>query len=317
MTSEATIPSAHVVVGLGEALFDRFPHRTILGGAPLNFAFHAHQILTLVGGEGVVASRIGSDEAGDQLIHELESLGMTSRHLQRDARRPTGDVIVDVGDDGETRFRITPDVAWDAMDFDARMVSLAGSCDAICFGTLAQRSPMARETIHRFLDHAHAALRVYDVNLRQNDYDESVIRASLQAATVVKLNDDELVKVCSLPGIKIRGHAPIACVQDLVKEFSLDLVALTRGARGTILVAPNQVVTSPVPSFSEHALADSVGAGDASCAGLICGLLHGWPLRKALTLSNMMGAFVASQTGATPRLSAQLDTTLRAMFASN
>jgi fructokinase len=293
------------VVGLGEALFDVFPDRRVLGGAPLNVAVHAHQLLKAVGGRGVVASRVGNDELGKQLIAELSRRGMTANYVQTDEERPTGQVFVTF-DGARHSFEIAKDSAWDALQVESSMAELAADCDAVCFGTLGQRSATARAAIGEFLNSAGAAVRLFDVNLRQHYFDAEVIRESCQAATAVKLNDEELPVVARLLGLEEAAETPDEAItlqaDRLRRAFDLEFVALTRGEHGTVLFTESGRFEAEPVRYPTDRNADSVGAGDACAAGLLVGRLLGWPAERQIWLANRAGAFVASVAGATPDL---------------
>ncbi|MGI9428962.1 MAG: carbohydrate kinase family protein [Bythopirellula sp.] len=301
-------PANLLIVGLGEALFDCFPERAILGGAPINFAVHANQLLQPLGGMVTVVSRIGKDDLGRQLLQEVTDQGLGLDYIQQDDRLPTGSVQVTLDATGQPTYEIAADVAWDYLASTKQTNELAARCQAVCFGTLAQRSPTSRQAIQNFLQAAGQALRVFDLNLRQEFFDGNVIEQSLQLANVVKLNQEELQLTCKLldldsaakPGNEIE-QAFIVC-----RTFELDAVALTRGDAGTLLFTRDRCIEGSVGNYPNSANADSVGAGDGCCAAFICGLLLGWPLESVLDLANRVGAFVASQPGATPELPAEL-----------
>ena len=288
-----------VIVGLGEALFDLLPSGRVLGGAPLNVAWHTHALLRGGTGQGVVASRLGSDELGDEIVAELASRGMATDYLQRDADHPTGTVNVTLRD-GQPTFEIVADVAWDYMEFTSRWSGLAGRATAVCFGTLAQRSAQSRATIEAFLDAAPGAVRLFDVNLRQQFFDRTLLEASCQQATIVKLNEEELPVLTKLLGLSAR--APADQLKQLQSRFGLDAVVFTRAERGTTLVLHDEVIAPPAVSYPAAANADAVGAGDACAAGILVGWSLGLPPARTAELANHLGAFVASRPGATPVL---------------
>lgn len=213
------------IVGLGEALFDIFPKSESLGGAPLNVAFHAHQL----GNHGVVASRIGDDELGRRVTRHLRARKMRADYLQIDTDRDTGTVNI-ILRDGEPSYEIVERVAWDEMHFDRRFAKLAENCDAVCFGTLAQRRSTSRQTVQRFVEKAELAVRLFDVNLRQDFFTGPTIEKSLKLANAAKLNTEELRIVGQL--LELSGETPIHQVQQLREQFELEFVALTRGAEG-------------------------------------------------------------------------------------
>jgi fructokinase len=295
------------VVGIGEALFDCFDDRQVLGGAPVNLVVHAHQLLSPEGGRALIVSRVGRDALGDNLIGELHSRGVVTGLIQRDPIRPTGYVEVQVRDSAQPEYYFPPDVAWDELALEQSLELLASNADAVCFGTLAQRSGTSRETIQRFLSIANQAVRLFDVNLRQTFFSADVIDKSLQLASVVKVNDEELPIVARLVRLEsMVSNDQDAIVDELCGRYELDLVALTRGPRGTVLYGDGVRVEGCCETTTNAQGADGVGAGDACCAGILYGILHRWSLQQTLELANKLGAFVASCQGATPLLPQEL-----------
>ena len=292
------------IVGLGEALFDVFPDGARLGGAPLNVAVHAHALGRKVGGQGVVVSRVGQDALGAEVIAALRERGMTTDYVQTDPDRPTGRVDVDLDLDGQPTYDIVPHVAWDVLQYDPDLDDLAQTCDAVCFGTLAQRDAQSRNAIYRFLDTARRAVRLFDVNLRGPQqhpfYDARVLERSCERATIVKLNEHELPIVADL--LNLRSDGLDGRVEALLKAYPLEMVVLTRGALGTTLYTKTKRVVGEPVSYPRVDGADSVGAGDACSAGVLVARVLRRPAEKIVALANHMGAFVASQPGATPAL---------------
>ncbi|MDP7013145.1 MAG: carbohydrate kinase [Verrucomicrobiota bacterium] len=288
--------SAPLIVGLGEALYDLLPSGPALGGAPLNAAVQSHQL----GNRAVVASRIGGDALGQALLDDLGKRGMDTAFIQRDPDAPTGTVEV-ILRNGEPEYDIIRDVAWDRLVWDEPLAGLAKRCDAVCFGSLGQRLEPARSTIRQFADAASQAVRLFDVNLRQDYFSAELLEAGCRAASIVKMNEAELATVAPLLGL---GQAePIPA---LLRRFDLDLFVLTRGRDGTVLHTGNAVVTGQPAPFKPEPDADSVGAGDACSAAILHGAVRRWPLKKTADLANRLGAFVASRKGATPPLPADL-----------
>jgi len=186
------------VVGLGELLWDMFPEGNQLGGAPANFAY----MTNLLGDTGVVASRIGDDDLGRAAMQRLERLRLGTSSVQRDPIHPTGVVKVDVDPTGQPTFQIAQNVAWDFFEWTPAWRSLAESADAVCFGSLAQRSSQSRQTIRAFLNAVRpGSTRVFDVNLRQSFYSAQVLEESSQLADIIKVNHDELPVVAKLLGL--------------------------------------------------------------------------------------------------------------------
>lgn len=280
------------VVGLGEVLWDLLPHGACLGGAPANFAY----ITTLMGDQGIVASRVGEDSRGIDALRRLEELGLDIDHVQTDGEHPTGTVNVEIDASGQPRFEIAQPVAWDHLQWTPGWQRLAETADAVCFGSLAQRSAASRQTIHRFLKAtAPGALKVFDVNLRQAFYSEKILAESMRLADVVKLNDDELPKVMSLHRLPHKDE--VSSAQRLIAEYELELVCITRGGKGSLLTCGKN--SSEHPGFKVQ-VADTVGSGDAFTAGLVHEYLHGASLDLMNEVANLVGAWVASEVGAMP-----------------
>jgi fructokinase len=280
------------VVGLGEVLWDLFPSGACLGGAPANFAY----IITLMGDRGTVASRVGQDSHGLEALRRLEELGLDIDHVQTDRDHPTGTVNVDVDGSGQPRFEIAQPVAWDHLQWTPDWRCLAETADAICFGSLAQRSPTSHETIRRFLQAASpGTLKIFDVNLRQSFYSQEILAASMKLADIVKLNNDELPKIMRLSRLPHKDE--LSSARRLIAEHELELVSITRGGRGSLLVSGTN--SSEHPGFKVH-VADTVGSGDAFTAGLVHEYLHGASLDLMNEVANLVGAWVASEVGAMP-----------------
>ena len=286
-----------IVVGVGEVLWDLLPERTCLGGAPANFAY----ITTLMGDQGIVASRVGEDSQGLDALRRMEELGLDIDHVQTDRERPTGTVKVELDGKGAARFEIAHPVAWDALEWTPDWQDLAENADAVCFGSLAQRSEESRATIRHFLRATlPGTLKVFDVNLRQAYYSHEVLAESMRLADIVKLNDEELPKIMSLA--KFPHKDELSSAQRLLSTYDLKLVCITRGGRGSLLVSDKLVRggdASEHPGFRVR-VADTVGSGDAFTAGLVHEYLHGASLDLMNEVANLVGAWVASEVGAMP-----------------
>lgn len=280
------------VVGLGEALWDILPSGRQIGGAPANFAYCSQ----LLGDCGMVASRIGDDDLGRELRQAIAERGLLVDHLQVDSSQPTGRVRVEVNGEGQPKFTIEEPAAWDFLGFTPEWRTLAESADAVCFGTLAQRSLQSLKTIQEFLRNTKpVALRIFDLNFRGRFYSSEIVEASLQRANVLKLNDSELPIAAEL--LRWRYTDPVDFCRQVVDRFSLKLVAITFGGRGSMLTDGLDVHRH---SGFEVNVADTVGAGDAFTAGMIHELLRGGSLATMNDTANRMGAWVATQHGGMP-----------------
>ncbi|MEA2736224.1 MAG: fructokinase [Humisphaera sp.] len=286
-------PRAVRAIGLGEVLWDLLPTGKQLGGAPANFSFHAQQL----GARSAVVSAVGRDAPGDEIFAQLGELGIDTQHVAVDDKHATGVVTVTLDSAGVPSYVIEPGAAWDFLPASPAWMDAARDADVVCFGSLAQRSPMSRETIRAFLRATpRDCLRIFDINLRQSFYDADVIRHSLQLANVLKINDQELPVVAKL--LDYAGNEAIV-VRRLIEDFSLRLIALTRGERGSTLVAleeTNGHLGLPAK------LVDTVGAGDAFTAAVAIGLLRGESLPRINHAANRLAAYVCSQAGATPAI---------------
>jgi fructokinase len=300
-------------VGIGEVLYDVFEDGTAtLGGAPLNFAVHVHQLASQFGvGYGTIVSCVNSDQRGYEILDSLDRLGISTRYIGRDSSHPTGSVSVFIRN-GEPCYQIEAGAAWDYMTDRPALKELAGKCDALCFGSLAQRSPVSRETIRNFLQNAPQAIRLYDVNLRQNTltgeagYTQEIVDYSCRAATIVKANQGELFTILDLLGIDSPADRTLAGIrrgmEQLLAHFPAQAVVITRGAEGTVVLkrdAKFDLSTPVTAAGTPH----PVGAGDACSAGILFGIALGWDLHSTMDLANRMGADVAAHPSATPPLS--------------
>ena len=283
------------VVGIGELLWDLLPDGSKLGGAPANFTYHS----CALGAEGRLISRVGTDPMGDEALARLSAIGVPVDCIERDAARPTGSVSVELERDGQPKYTIHENVAWDAITGEAHGGDVASKADAVCFGTLAQRSEISRNTIRRLVEAAPStALRILDVNLRSPFFSREVIETSLELANVVKLNETELPVVAEMLDLSGDERRQISSLAD---RFDLRCVAYTRGARGSLLWSAGEWSEMMAPIIQ---VADTIGAGDSFTAAMVLGLLARWPLEQIHTVAAELAAFVCTQTGGTPALPA-------------
>jgi fructokinase len=280
------------VVGLGEILWDILPSGPQLGGAPANFAYSSH----LLGDRGTVASRVGTDQLGKSTRETLQKAGISDQFLQSDDSQPTGTARVQVDSAGQPKFEITQPVAWDYLEWTKGWQDLAKSADAVCFGSLAQRSDKSRATILNFLSAApRTAMVIFDVNLRQQFFSAEIIWQSLQRANAMKLSHEEVPRLKQLLGVT--ENDDISFCRSLMQRFDVKLICITRGANGSLLCDGRDV--------HEHAgyrvkVENTVGAGDAFTAALVHEYLRQRTLAEMNDTANRMGAWVASQSAAMP-----------------
>ena len=283
-----------VIAAIGEVLWDVYPDAARFGGAPANFACHA----AALGADALMASAVGVDELGDRALGTLGRAGVQCETVARDREHDTGQVLVTLDSSGQATYRFAEDSAWDHLQWSAALESLAPRCDAVCFGTLGQRSPTSRATIQRFVSATPpGTLRMFDVNLRQHFFDRETIDSSLQIASAVKLNEEELPTVAEL--CRISAATPRQVLKKLVERYDLRLAALTCGGEGALLIAGGEEsACSAVPSN----VVDTVGAGDAFTATLVPDFLRGLPLAEVNQHANAVASFVCSQPGAVMKL---------------
>ncbi len=290
----------HLILGIGELLWDILPVGPQLGGAPANFAVMAGRL----GNHAVILSRIGRDDLGRQAIDRLDPLPVDTSCLQVDPVHETGKVTVSF-ENGQPKYTIHHPAPWDFLELSDDWVQLAERANAICFGSLAQRSIESSHTIQTLVaETSKACIRVFDVNLRSPFYSADVIQESLELATVLKISDEELPQVLGLLGLPENGEPARDWLrlgaEKLLSEFpALAMVAVTKGRHGSLLVRRND--------WREHpgfpvAVADTVGAGDVFTAAMTHYLLRGADLVTLNEAGNRWGAWAASQSGAMPAL---------------
>jgi len=281
------------IVSCGEVLWDMFPTGPVLGGAPLNFAYRVVNI----GHEGLVASAAGTDEAGSRLLSAMEELHLNTSLVQRNAH-PTGRVDIEFDAAKNPSYTIRSKVAYEFLRYDAALGEAVASSDCFCFSTLAQREPAFRETLRELLSRAAGRPVLYDVNLRVGCYEDATIRASLEEATLLKMNEEEaaeLGRICLG-----RGATALEVAEALTARHRLRACVVTLGPRGSCAVdASGRRVYSP--GFAVD-LVDPCGAGDSFAAGFVVSLLSGRSLAEACEFGNALGALTSAQNGATTPL---------------
>lgn len=291
------------IVGLGEILFDCLPTGKKLGGAPANFAYHVSQF----GLNGMAVSAIGDDADGKEIVELLADKPM-KKHLEI-VEQPTGTVQVTLDSRGIPQYDICLGVAYDNIPWTPAIEEIAKNSRAVCFGSLAQRTLVSRQTIHKFLDTMPeiGTLKVFDINLRQNWYSKEIIEDSLERCNVLKINDDEIVVVAELLGLgEVRQpseEAPLQIVdiedqcKELIKRYDLQMVILTCGAYGSYVITATAVNFEATP---ETKVADTVGAGDSFTGAFCAAILAGKPIVEAHQLAVAVSSFVCTQKGAMP-----------------
>lgn len=279
-----------MIIGIGECLFDTFTDGTKeLGGAPANFAYHAGQLMGM--DNALLISARGNDLNGTILETELDKRGL-QRIMPVIPDRPTGTVDVLPG----PSYVINEGVAYDVIPFTSEMDAVARKAAAVCFGSLAQRNETSRETIQHFLDATPCdCTKVFDINIRQHYYNREIVDNSLRKCNILKLNEDELPKVCMMFGIDIA--TPEECCRNIMSLWHIDTVIYTCGAVGSYVFTLEETSYMDSPKVQ---VANTVGAGDSFTATYCCALLLGMDIRKAHRLASEVSAFVCTQHGAMP-----------------
>lgn len=300
MAQEST---SHYVTGIGEALWDILPEGKKMGGAPANFAYHISQF----GLKSCVASAVGRDDLGTELQDQIDR-----QHLEAVIPAidyPTGTVNVQLDSSGIPTYDITEHTAWDNIPFTDRLEKLARHTQAVSFGSLAQRNPVSRDTIYRFLDAMPdnaESYKVFDINLRQHFYTKEIIDESIRRCNVLKINDDELLVLDSL--MHLTGDSFQAKCRALLNTYGLKILILTCGSRGSYVFTAGETSFMATPDVI---VADTVGAGDSFTATFVASLLRGKDIAEAHQLAVEVAAYVCSQPGAMPLLPDELTARLR------
>lgn len=287
-----------IVVGMGEALWDVLPEGKKIGGAPANFAYHVSQF----GLPGYVVSAVGDDALGKEILENFTSKGLNQ--LIAEVPYPTGTVQVEIDQAGIPQYDIKENVAWDNIPYTDSLEALAKRTKAVCFGSLAQRNVVSRDTINRFLDampQSDDSLVVFDVNLRQGFYNKEILCNSMSRCNILKINDEELVTVSRMfgyPGIDLQDKCWI-----LLGKYNLKMLILTCGINGSYVFTPGNVSFQPTPKVE---VADTVGAGDSFTAAFISSILKGRSVQEAHSRAVQTSAYVCTRKGAMPILPAEL-----------
>lgn len=288
----------NIVVGMGEALWDVLPEGKKIGGAPANFAYHIAQL----GWEGRVVSAVGNDKLGAEILENFNEKKLN--YLIEEVPYPTGIVLVELDNVGVPHYNIKENVAWDNIPFTPQLEELAKNTRAVCFGSLAQRNIVSRETINRFLDampDGEGQLKIFDINLRQDFYTKEVLCNSFRKCNILKINDEELVAISRMfgyPGIDLQDKCWI-----LLAKYNLKMLILTCGINGSYVFTPGEVSFVDTPKVE---VADTVGAGDSFTAAFCAGILKGMPITEAHRLAVKISAYVCTQNGAMPPVPEEL-----------
>ncbi len=284
------------VVGLGEALWDVLPEGKKLGGAPSNFAYHAAQM----GVKAIAVSALGDDKLGEETVAQLKEKQLN--YLMPRVPYPTGTVLVELDNEGIPTYDIKENVAWDNIPFNDDIRTVAQQTLAVCWGSLAQRNVVSRETIYKFLDATPTpCLKIFDINLRQNFYTKEIILESMKRCNVLKINDEELVligRMFGYAGLDMENKCWL-----ILGKYNLDMLVLTCGVNGSYVFTPGSMSYQETPRVE---VADTVGAGDSFTAAFCAAILQGKSIAEAHKLAVDVSAYVCTQNGAMPEIPASL-----------
>ncbi len=284
----------NLIIGIGEALWDILPEGKKMGGAPANFAYHVSQF----GLKSMVVSAVGNDRLGKEIIDNLSEKNLNM--LIEKVQYPTGIVQVELDNEGIPCYDIKENVAWDNIPFTDRLKEVAEKTTAVCFGSLAQRNVVSRETINKFLaliPDRKGIYKIFDINLRQGFYTKEILCRSMEQCNILKINDEELVTVSRLfgyPGIDLQDKCWI-----LLAKYNLEILILTCGVNGSYVFTPGNVSFVETPKVE---VADTVEAGDSFTAAFLSALLMKKTVREAHQLAVNVSAFVCTQNGAMPQI---------------
>lgn len=286
------------IIGVGEALWDVLPEGKKPGGAPANFAYHIGQF----GERSIAISALGEDKLAEETIKQLDAKEL--RYIMPRVPYPTGTVQVRLDNEGVPTYDIRENVAWDNIPLTDEMLAVARNARAICWGSLAQRNVVSRNTIYQLIKATPSdCLRIFDINLRQTFYTKEIIQESLKLCNILKINDEELVAIGRMygyPGLDIQDKCWL-----ILGKYDLDMLVLTCGINGSYVFTPGTMSFRETPKVD---VADTVGAGDSFTAAFCTAVLKGEPVAEAHRLAVEVSAFVCTQNGAMPPLPAHLCT---------
>lgn len=283
------------IAAVGEILWDIFPNGKKLGGAPANFTYYIKQL----GHYGTIISKIGRDVLGKEIIKSLHELNLSTNYIQVDPVHPTGTVDVILKSKSEPKYVIRENVAWDFIEMNNKLKIFSKEVDVVYFGSLAQRNPISRSTIINFLNSAKQdTLIVFDINLRRPFFTKEIIVDSLKLSSILKINDKELLLLRKLLDYRFDNNE-LDFLKLLIKRFKIDLICLTKGKSGSLLVTRNNYFLHP--GFKVK-VSDTVGSGDAFTAAMVIEFLNRKSLGEISEAANKLGSWVTSKFGATIKI---------------
>ncbi|HZL10503.1 MAG TPA: carbohydrate kinase [Prolixibacteraceae bacterium] len=283
------------IAAFGELLWDLLPTGKVLGGAPANFIYRVNSF----GDQGTLLSKVGNDKAGREAREALRKLGVSDENVQTDYEFPTGTVKIKIDSNGNPDFNIITDVAYDHIEINTEMIDAFSQADCVCFGTLVQRYGISKNTLRELIHESPEVVKFLDINLRKKCYTPVTVEDSLRMATILKTNDEELMIVKELLGLKNDSIKDLA--KEVIEKYDLEVLLCTLGRNGAFSLTPQDVFHYD-PGY-QISLGDTVGSGDAFSAGFVHYYINGSTIEEALRFGNAAGAMVATTTGATSPIS--------------
>jgi fructokinase len=282
------------IVCYGEVLFDVFPTHKKIGGAPLNVGLR----MASLGMDTQIISRIGQDEIGKELLDFVVENGVSTDYIQVDKTFATGEVLVKLNDKGSASYTINYPVAWDKIEANPEAKNAVANADALVFGSLVCRDTSSHQSLLALLN--SAKYKIFDVNLRAPFYTKELLSDLMNKADFIKFNDDELYEISEFLGSPF--HSLEQNIQFIAEKTNTQHICVTKGSHGAILFYNNQLFYN---SGYKITVADTVGAGDSFLAGLLTKLLTGVAPQEAINFACALGALVAQEEGANPKISAE------------
>lgn len=283
------------IAAFGELLWDWLPSGKVLGGAPANFIYRINSF----GDYGTLLSKVGNDKAGRDALEEIRRLGLSDENIQTDYEFPTGSVKVKIDQNGIPDFNIITDVAYDHIEINAEMIDAFSEADCVCFGTLVQRYGISKNTLRELVHESPDVVKFLDINLRKKCYTAATVEDSLRMTNILKTNDEELLIVKDLLGLKCENLKDLA--KETIETFNLEIILCTLGSNGAFSLNQDDVFHYD-PGY-QISLGDTVGSGDAFSAGFVHYYMNGKEIEEALQFGNAAGAMIATTTGATAPIS--------------
>ncbi len=282
---------ANTIVAFGEVVWDILPNGKVLGGTPSNLVFRCNSF----GEDGHLLSRIGDDELGEAALIKLKELGISDRNVQVDPVFKTGTMNVSFDDKQESKYEVTPDVAFDHIEFSAEALKLVRKANCLFFGLLPQRFGISKNTLRELIKESSDSLHFFDLKLFEHFFDKRVVENLLKAAHLVRIKEKEIAFLAEKLGIQLADIEDFAV--RLATMFDIDLIIITKGKKGIWAYHKQHGIFSE-PGYQIN-MVDNIGSGMAFSAGFLHYYLNGKSIEEALKFGNAAGALNSTKRGAT------------------